>query len=110
MKAKTLTDMPPPKTKKEVQAFHSKINYLGKFSPSMVDVCELLRKLMSAKIEWTWNGTYQNMFEKAKVIIKDVCMKFYDETNPLHIVTDAYGDGLGAALLQTRSSTNCNRN
>ena len=36
-------------------------------------------------------------------------MKFYDETKPLYIETDASGVGLAAALLQTRSSTSCPR-
>ena len=47
-KLKALPDMPPPKTKKELQGFLSIINYLGKFSPSTVEVYESLRKLMSA--------------------------------------------------------------
>ena len=38
-----------------------------------------------------------------------LCIKFYDETKPLYIETDASGVGLGAALLQTRSNTNCHR-
>ena len=62
--------------KKELQAFLGIINYLGKFSPRTVEVCELLRKLTSAKVEWTWNATYQKMFKEAKAIIKeDACMK-----------------------------------
>ena len=36
-------------------------------------------------------------------------MKFYDETKSLYIGTDASGVGLGTALLQTRSNTNCHR-
>ena len=53
---------------------------------------------------------YQNMFDRAKAIIKeDACMKFYDETKPLYIETDASGVGLGAAFLQTRSNTSCPR-
>ena len=36
-------------------------------------------------------------------------MKFYDETKPLYIETDTSAVGLGAALLQTRSNTNCHR-
>ena len=83
--------MQPPKTKKELQAFLSIINYSGKFSPSMVEVCESLRNLMSTKTEWTWNTTYQKMFDTAKTIIKeDAYMKFYDETKPLYIETDAF--------------------
>ena len=109
-KLKALTDMPPPKTKKEFQTFLSTINYLGKFSPSMAEVCESLRKLTSAKTKWIWNATYQKMLDNAKASIKeDACLKFYDETKPLYIETDASGFGLGAALLQTRSNTNCHR-
>ena len=109
-KLKALTDMPPPKTKMELQAFLSIINYLGKFFPSMAQVCESLRKLTSAKTEWTWNTIYQKMFDKEKAIIKeDAFMKFYDETRSLYIETDASGVGLGTVLIQTRSNTSCHR-
>ena len=81
-KLKLLTDMPPPKTKMELNAFLGISNYLGKFSPSTAEVCESLRKLMSTKTEWTLNATYQKMFHKAKAIIKeDVCIKCYDKLN-----------------------------
>ena len=36
-------------------------------------------------------------------------MKFYDETHPLYLETDASEVRLGAALLQTRSGTSCPR-
>ena len=36
-------------------------------------------------------------------------MKFYDETKPVYMETDASGVGLGATLLQTRSNTSCQR-
>ena len=112
-KLKALTDMLPLKTKKELQTLLSIINYFGKLSPSTVtlEACKSLRKLMSVKTEWTWNATYQKMFDKTKAIIKeDAYMKFYDETQPLHIKTDASWVGLGAALLQTRRNTNYHRN
>ena len=80
-KLKALPDMPPSMMKKELQTFFGIIDYLGKFYPSLVELCESLQKLTSAKTEWTWNATYQKMFEKAKAIIKeDAYMKFYDET------------------------------
>ena len=66
-KLKVLTDMSPPKTKKELKAFLGIINYLGKFSKfscNMAKVCESLRKLMSAKTEWSCNATYEKMFDK----------------------------------------------
>ena len=36
-------------------------------------------------------------------------MRFYDETQPLYLETDASGTGLRAALLQARSGTCCPR-
>ena len=40
---------------------------------------------------------------------EDACVKFYYETQPLYLETDASGVGLGAALLQTGSDTCCPR-
>ena len=74
--------MPAPKNKKELQAFLGIINYLGKFSPGTADICDPLLKLSSRKVTWTWNASYQALFNKAKSLIKvDMCMKFYDNTN-----------------------------
>ena len=36
-------------------------------------------------------------------------MKFYDETKPLYLETNASGIGLGAALLQTRDGMTCQK-
>ena len=36
-------------------------------------------------------------------------MKCYDETQPLYLKPDAFGVGLGTALLQTRNGTSCPR-
>ena len=107
-KVRALTEMPAPKNKKELQAFLGIINYLNKFSPGTSEACELLRKLTSSKVTWTWNASYQQLFDKAKLLIKvEMCMKFYDDTRPLYLETDAFGIGLGTALLQLRDNTNC---
>ena len=74
---RALTEMPVPKNKKELQAFLGIINYLNKFSPGMLEVCKPLRKLTSSKMTWTWNASYQQLFDKAKSLIKaEMCMKF----------------------------------
>ena len=109
-KIRALTEMPVPKNKKELQAFLGIINYLSKFSPCMSEVCKPLRKLMSSKAMWTWDASYQQRFEKGKLLIKaEICMKFYDNTKPLYLETDASGIGLGAALLQPRDDTVCQK-
>ena len=43
-KISTLTEMPTPKNKEELEAFLGIINYLRKFSPDTVEVCETTTK------------------------------------------------------------------
>ena len=65
---------------------------------------------MSSKMTWTWNASQQQLFDKAKLLIKvEMCMKFYDDTKPLYLKTDASGIGLGVALLQLRDNTSCQK-
>ena len=107
-KIKALMDMPPPNNKRELQAILGIIDYLSKFSPDTTVVCDPLQKLTSSKVTWTWNASYQSLFVKAKLLIKsDMCMKFYDDTKPLYLKTDASRVGLCAALLQTWEGTTC---
>ena len=50
------------------------------------------------------------VFEEEKAIIKEnAYMKFYDETKPIYIETDASKVQLGAAILQTRDTMSCHR-
>ena len=70
----------------------------------------LYEKLTSSKVTWTWNASYQELFTKAKSLIKaDMCMKFYNDTKPLYLETDASRVGLGAALLQLHEGTTCQK-
>ena len=107
---KALMEMLAPKNEKELQAFLGVINYLNKFSPGTSEACKPFRKLMSSKATWTWNASYQQLFNKAKSLIKaEMCMKFYDDTKLLYLKTDASGISLGATLLQLRDNTNCTK-
>ena len=57
---------------------------------------------MSSKAIWTWNASYQALFNKGKLLIKsDMCMKFYNDIKSLYLERDASGIDLGTALLQT---------
>ena len=57
-----------------------------------------------------WNSSYQAIYDKAKSFIKaDACMKFYDESKPLCLETDASRMGLGVALLQMRDGVTCQK-
>ena len=49
-----------------------------------------------------------SIYDEAKSLIKDnLYMKFYDETKPLYLETDASGIGLGPDLLQTKDGAAC---
>ena len=105
-KIRALTEMPVLKNKKELQAFLGIINYLGKFSPGTAEVCKPLWELTSSRTIQTWNASYQQLFNKAKSLIKvAVCMKFYDDTKLLYLETDASGISFRAALLQLCNNT-----
>ena len=79
------------------------MNYLNKYSPTTVEICELLRRLTSVKALWTWNNMYQELYDKAKAIIKkDTCLKFYNEMEPVYLETGASDIDVGARLLQVR--------
>ena len=103
----------PPRCKTELQLFLlmwinlGTINYLSKFSQSTMKVCEPLRKITSVKPGWTWNGTYQDLYDKVKMLItKDECMKFYDASKQLYLEEDASGIGLGIGLWQMQEGFN----
>ena len=48
-KIRALAKMPAAKNKRDLQTFLGIINYLGKFSPGMLEVCKPLRKLTPSK-------------------------------------------------------------
>ena len=59
------------------------VNYLSKFSPVMAEVCEPLGRLTSINAIWTWNRSYQEIYERTKSLVKeDTCMKYYDVRKP----------------------------
>ena len=62
---RVLMKIPPPHNKREFQTFLGIINYLGKFSPSMVTISEPLWKLISSRVAWSWNAPYQAIYDKA---------------------------------------------
>ena len=63
-KLKALTDMPPSKTKWELQSFLGIVNYLSKLSPMTAEVCKTCRMLTSVNAIWKWNRSYQEAKKK----------------------------------------------
>ena len=92
-----------PTIKESSRIFWALLTTWQKIFPSMMTICEPLWKLTSSRAAWSWNASYQAIYDKAKSFIKaDACMKFYDESKLLYPETDASGVGLGTALLQAK--------
>ena len=73
-------------------------------------MCKLLQTLTSAKASWIWNRMYQDLYDRAKKIIKkeeEACIRFYHTYRALYLETDASGISLGTSLLQVRDDINC---
>ena len=59
------------------------------------------RGMTLSKFEWTQNNKYQNLFDRAKSIIKNnETMAFYNKKEPLCLDTVAAVVGLWASFLQ----------
>ena len=72
------------------------------------EVCKPLRRLKSVNAAWTSNRLYQEIYERARSLIKeDICMKYYDVRKFLYLETDVSRVGLGATLLQIRDNLSC---
>ena len=72
------------------------------------EVCRPLQRLTLVKTDWTWNKVCQDLYDKAKKIVKkDACMKFYDEVRSLNLETNASSISFGVGLLQVRHGMNC---
>ena len=93
--------MPSPTNKKQVQSFISMINYLSKFSPTLLELTEPIRELSRDKGPFIWGTEHQAAFTKMKQEISSASMlAYYYPKKQTVLQTDASIRGLGACLLQ----------
>ena len=55
---------------KELESFLDILNFLNKYSPVTLEVCEPMRKHTLVKTEWMWNQICDKLYKKPKAIIK----------------------------------------
>ena len=62
------------------------MNDFGKFYLATVEMCEPPRKVTSSKSTFYMYSTYQNLYNRAKAIIKkDAAMAFYEKKELLYL-------------------------
>ena len=102
-RVKAISEMPLPKTKKELRSFLGSVGYYSQFIPHYADLRspldQLLRKIEPDTLQWSPQTI--NSFEKLRsVLTKDPILQLPDGELPFTLQTDASDTGLGAALLQ----------
>ena len=100
-KVETITNIKAPDNLQTLQSFMGMVNYLKKFTPVLVELSKLLRRLVRSGVEWAWESAQQTAFEAIiKVITNLPVLEYFDSTMDHVIQTDASKKGLGAVLLQ----------
>ena len=97
----TITDIPVPTNKNDVQKFLGVVNYMRNFIPHLPKLTHNIRDLLKKDSEFVWQAQHQVEFENLKCVINDsACCTLFDEKIPLELETDASSYGLGACLKQ----------
>lgn len=101
MKVKAILDIPTPTNKKELHTFLGLATYLGKFLPSLSDVCAPLRRILKQDADFTWDEDAEAAFQKLKhLAISTPVLGYFDTSEELVIQCDASKSGIGCVLLQ----------
>ena len=100
-KVSAIKALRPPECKEEMRTFLGMINYLQQFIPRLSENTEPFRKLIEENAVFTWDATYQELFEEIKKLVEaDTTLSYYDRNKPVFVQCDASKQGLGCALVQ----------
>ena len=93
--------MPTPTDVASVRRFIGFTNYLSKFLPRLSDVCEPLRKLTLADVEWFWTNFHDSAVQQVKRLVTNApVFKYFDSTKGVTQQCESSDKGLGAVLMQ----------
>ena len=100
-KVTTITKMPAPTNKKQLQFFIGMINYLSKFSARLSEIAVPIRELAKDKVPFKWGPEHQSAFTQMKQeIVSAPILAYYNLMKQNVLQTVATIKGLGACLLQ----------
>nr|XP_009613787.1 uncharacterized protein LOC104106848 [Nicotiana tomentosiformis] len=71
-KIKSIRDLPPPKTKKEVMSLLGRLNYISRFIAQLATMCEPIFKLQKKDAAIKWTDECQKAFEKIKEYLSNL--------------------------------------
>ena len=103
-RVKSITQLPYPTSKNEVENFLGMATYLGKFIPNLSEITAPLRELTQKGVVWHWEPEHAKAVDALKDMITSTpVLKLYDAAKHVALATDASNEGFGAVLLQDSS-------
>jgi hypothetical protein len=96
-----ILNIPVPVDAKQLMRFICTASYYMKFIPGFEDLCEPLRRLLKADVEWNWSPACQTSFDELKQrISQPPVLAHFNPVAPIFITCDASAFALGAQLSQ----------
>ena len=104
-KLKSIQEMPPPTTPKEVKQFLGLVGYYRKFIPRFSDIARPMHALTKKGIEFDWTDQCQKSFELLKqCIMTEPILVYPDPRKPYVLFTDASKYAWACVLTQEKET------
>ena len=65
-RVEAIAKIPLPSTKKGLQSFFGKINFLRRFTPNLAEVTKPLNRLLRNDVKFQWDETSKRAFQQIK--------------------------------------------
>lgn len=95
---------PRPQNCKNVRQFLGKINFYHKYIPNAAKNLDVFHNLLRKNVEFSWTTECEETFRKIKDYLTSApILAIFDRNLPIHIYTDASGEGVAAVLKQIQT-------
>jgi len=100
-KIKAISEMPTPKTEKEIRGFLGRVQYISRFISRLAMVCEPIFKLLKKNFDKKWNDQCQEAFDKIKEYLQNPpVLSAPIPAAPMRLYLTVTETALGAMLAQ----------
>ena len=97
-----IAKIPLPTSKKSLQSFHGKINFVHKSIPNYTEIAKLLYKLLKKDAKFEWDEQGKKAFKEIKAAIsQSLVLVSPDYSKDFKILSFASEDNIAGVLLQT---------
>ena len=96
----SITDVPAPTNKQELQSFLGVLTDNARILPNLLHTLHPLHQLLRKNATWVWKREHQKAFDAAKQMLScDRALAHYDVNRFVKLFCDASAYGLGAYLV-----------